>query len=86
MMRYRGDRLTFTGLEADDYTTYFFNVFNSFVLFRWSQIILCLRVLVPMALISWYLTQDHPNILRWTNPAVRVSAIEFFLFFFIHIT
>ncbi|CAO4366114.1 unnamed protein product [Caenorhabditis nigoni] len=57
MMRYRGDRLTFTGLEAEDYTT-------------WGSIVMCLRVLVPMALIAWYFCNDHPNALRWRNPAM----------------
>ncbi|CAJ0607358.1 unnamed protein product [Cylicocyclus nassatus] len=57
MMRHRGDRLTFTGLEYEDFTT-------------WGSIILCLRVLVPMALLSWYFCTRDPNALRWKNPAM----------------
>ncbi|RCN35628.1 NADH-ubiquinone oxidoreductase ASHI subunit [Ancylostoma caninum] len=57
MMRYRGDRLTFTGLEAEDFTT-------------WGSIMLCLRVLVPMALLSWYFCSEDPNAFRWKNPAM----------------
>ncbi|KIH66666.1 PHD-finger [Ancylostoma duodenale] len=60
MMRYRGDRLTFTGLEAEDFTT-------------WGSIMLCLRVLVPMALLSWYFCNEDPNAFRWKNPALFYS-------------
>ncbi|KAF8361398.1 hypothetical protein PRIPAC_88321, partial [Pristionchus pacificus] len=57
MMNYRGDRLTFTGLEAEDYTT-------------WASIKMCLRVLVPMALLAYYFSREDPNAFRWKNPAM----------------
>ncbi|KAK6027913.1 PHD-finger [Ostertagia ostertagi] len=63
MMRYRPDRLTFTGLEAEDFTT-------------WGSIIMCLRVLVPMALLSWLFCNEDPNALRWKNPAPRADTSE----------
>lgn len=31
---------------------------------------MCLRVLVPMALLAWYFCNDHPNALRWRNPVM----------------
>ncbi|VDK17432.1 unnamed protein product [Anisakis simplex] len=57
MMRYRGDRLTFTGLEAEDFKI-------------WNTILMYLRVFVPMALVSWYISRDDPNALRWKNPVM----------------
>ncbi|VDO54299.1 unnamed protein product [Haemonchus placei] len=57
MMRYRGDRLTFTGLEAEDFTT-------------WGSIIMCLRVLVPIAIFAWLVTNEDPNAWRWRNPVM----------------
>ena len=70
MMRYRGDRLTFTGLEAEDYTTYVFSFSIFHHISSWGSIVLCLRVLVPMAILAWYFCIDHPNALRWKNPVV----------------
>ncbi|CEF62412.1 NADH dehydrogenase [ubiquinone] 1 beta subcomplex subunit 8 family-containing protein [Strongyloides ratti] len=56
-IRYRGDRITFTGLEEEDFKT-------------WNAILMTLRVVLPMILLSYYFTQDDPNILRWKNPAM----------------
>lgn len=57
MMRYRGDRLTFTGLEAEDFTI-------------WGCFKLCARVLVPMLLFCYFAVHTHPNKWTWKNPAM----------------
>ncbi|MFH4973778.1 hypothetical protein AB6A40_000487 [Gnathostoma spinigerum] len=57
LMRFRGDRYTFTGLEAEDFKF-------------WNSILLFARVLVPMAILSWYFTRSEPNRLHWKNPAM----------------
>ncbi|KHJ95022.1 hypothetical protein OESDEN_05043 [Oesophagostomum dentatum] len=31
---------------------------------------LCLRVLVPMAILSWLFCNEDPNAFRWKNPAM----------------
>uniref|UniRef100_A0A0K0DBU4 NADH dehydrogenase [ubiquinone] 1 beta subcomplex subunit 8, mitochondrial n=1 Tax=Angiostrongylus cantonensis TaxID=6313 RepID=A0A0K0DBU4_ANGCA len=56
-IRHRGDRVTFTGLEAEDFTT-------------WKAIIFTLRVLVPMVFLSYLFCNEDPNAFRWKNPAM----------------
>ncbi|KAK0411288.1 hypothetical protein QR680_005582 [Steinernema hermaphroditum] len=56
-MRYRGDRMTFTGLEAEDFKP-------------WNSLLLILRVVVPMMLMAYYVTRDDPNCFRWKNPVM----------------
>ncbi|TKR86559.1 hypothetical protein L596_011131 [Steinernema carpocapsae] len=57
MMRYRGDRVTFTGLEEEDYKP-------------WQSLFIILRVIVPMLLMTYYVTRSDPNCLRWKNPVM----------------
>ncbi|PAV62308.1 hypothetical protein WR25_08125 [Diploscapter pachys] len=58
MIRYRPDRYTYTGLESEDFSW-------------WGALKISARVLVPMALLAWWvLHSDHPNRLRWKNPAM----------------
>ncbi|CAJ0584135.1 unnamed protein product, partial [Mesorhabditis spiculigera] len=57
MMRYRPDRLTFTGLNEEDYT-------------YWGHFTIMARVLVPMLVLTYLFTQSDPNIFRWQNPAM----------------
>uniref|UniRef100_A0A0N4ZPH4 NADH dehydrogenase [ubiquinone] 1 beta subcomplex subunit 8, mitochondrial n=1 Tax=Parastrongyloides trichosuri TaxID=131310 RepID=A0A0N4ZPH4_PARTI len=56
-MSHRGDRLTFTGLEEENFKF-------------WSAMVTILRVIVPMGLLAYYFTRNDPNCLRWQNPAM----------------
>ncbi|KJH47323.1 NADH-ubiquinone oxidoreductase ASHI subunit [Dictyocaulus viviparus] len=57
MMRHRGDRMSFTGLDEDDFTLV-------------RTIIIFMKVLVPMGLIMWYCSDADPSALHWKNPSV----------------
>uniref|UniRef100_A0A0K0E9F7 NADH dehydrogenase [ubiquinone] 1 beta subcomplex subunit 8, mitochondrial n=1 Tax=Strongyloides stercoralis TaxID=6248 RepID=A0A0K0E9F7_STRER len=57
MLRYRPDRITFTGLEEEDFKF-------------WRSIWLMMRILVPMGLLTYYFTRADPNCFRWQNPVM----------------
>uniref|UniRef100_A0AC34GR11 NADH dehydrogenase [ubiquinone] 1 beta subcomplex subunit 8, mitochondrial n=1 Tax=Panagrolaimus sp. ES5 TaxID=591445 RepID=A0AC34GR11_9BILA len=58
MMTYRGDRITFTGLDAEDYKPL-------------RAFFLILRVIVPMAIFTYWYSNSNPNGgLRWKNPVL----------------
>lgn len=51
------------------YAVYFVFVVNG-INCSWASIKMCLRVLVPMALLAYYFSREDPNAFRWKNPAV----------------
>uniref|UniRef100_A0A0N5AKH6 NADH dehydrogenase [ubiquinone] 1 beta subcomplex subunit 8, mitochondrial n=1 Tax=Syphacia muris TaxID=451379 RepID=A0A0N5AKH6_9BILA len=56
-INYRADRLTFTGLNQED--------------FEWLSVLYnFLSVLIPLGIICYLISRPHPNAPRWRNPAM----------------
>ncbi|VDD89956.1 unnamed protein product [Enterobius vermicularis] len=56
-MQFRGDRITFTGLDQED--------------FEWKETLkMYLRIFIPIAIFCYISTRTDPSALRWRNPAM----------------
>uniref|UniRef100_A0A0K0EWJ6 NADH dehydrogenase [ubiquinone] 1 beta subcomplex subunit 8, mitochondrial n=1 Tax=Strongyloides venezuelensis TaxID=75913 RepID=A0A0K0EWJ6_STRVS len=57
LMTCRGDRLTFTGLEEENFKF-------------WHGCLIILRVLIPMGIFGYIFHNSDPNTLKWKNPVM----------------